>query len=115
LILNEKDEIRESRKKTSDEIIAAAKALDINCDNIKQSLSKKRARDGLDDEYSDISNKEQDDIYKDNLDNTLSNAVNIPYSLLATSSLSVLALQSPSSISLQLTKSLLRSYTYKPA
>jgi hypothetical protein len=86
LVLNEKDEIKESRKKSSEEILAAARASDIDRDNMKRSLSQKRAVDDLDDdddEYSDISD-ERDDIHENSLDIQLSNVSN-----------SVLASQSP--------------------
>ena len=87
--MNEKDEIKESRKKSSEEILAAARASDIDRDNMKRSLSKKRAVDDLDDdEYSDISD-EGDDIHEDSLDIQLSNVSN-----------SILASQSPYSTSL---------------
>jgi hypothetical protein len=88
LVLNEKDEIKESRKKSSEEILAAARASDIDRDNMKRSLSKKRAVDDLDDdEYSDISD-EGDDIHENSLDIQLSNVSD-----------SVLASQSPYSTS----------------
>src|SRR5277367_253609 len=78
LVLNEKDEIKESRKKSSKEILAAARASDIDRDNMKRSLSQKRAVDDLDDdddEYSDISD-ERDNIHENSLDIQLSNVSN---------------------------------------
>jgi hypothetical protein len=98
--LNEKDEIKESRKKSSKEILAAARALDIDCNNIKQSLSKKQAVDDLDDdEYSDISN-EGDDIHKNSLDIQLPNVFDFVLalqSLRSTLSLQPTATSSPQS------------------
>jgi hypothetical protein len=87
--LNEKDGIKESRKKSYKEILAAARASDIDRDNMKRSLIKKRAVDNLDDdEYSDISN-EGDNIHENSLNIQLSNVSN-----------SVLESQSPYSTSL---------------
>lgn len=111
-MLNEKDKIKESKKKSSNKVIAAAKASDIDRDNMKQSLSKKRAQDRLDDEYSDISNRDKD---QDDLNRLLSNAANIPGSLSTTVSQSVVASLSTRSISPQPTTILSRLRTKTPA
>jgi hypothetical protein len=87
VILNEKDQIKESRKKSADEIEAAAKASNVDRDNMKRSISEKRARDGdSSDEYSDISSDEHDN----KLDKLISNAADILASLSSTASSSVL-------------------------
>lgn len=82
LILNEKDQMKESRKKSSNEIEAAAKASNVDRDNMKRSISEKRARDGdSSDEYSDISGNEHgSDIYNNELGGLISSTTNIPAS-----------------------------------
>jgi hypothetical protein len=117
LILNEKDQIKESRKKSSDEIEAAAKASNVDCDNMKHSISEKRARDSdSSDEYSDISgDKYNNNIHNNRLDEFISNVADIPASPLPiASSSSAPILQSPGSALLQPTTSSL-SQSHTPA
>ena len=98
VILNEKDQIKKSRKKSANEIEAAAKASNVDRDNMKRSISEKRARDGdSSDEYSDISSNEHDN----ELNELISNAADILASLLFIASSSVPTSQSLRSALLQ--------------
>jgi hypothetical protein len=108
-VLNKKDKLKEQRKKSLDEIEAAALASKIDCDNMKRSISEKRAWDGSDNEYSDISNEEQANIHNDDLGESLFNAVGILASL--STSLSSTALLSSGSASPQPTANVLRLHT----
>jgi hypothetical protein len=113
LILNEKDQIKENRKKSSDEIEAVAKASNVDCDNMKRSISEKRAQDSdSSDEYSDISDNEHgDNIHNNKLEELISNAADIPASLSSTAS-SIPISQSPrSALPQPTTLSLSRSRT----
>jgi hypothetical protein len=61
LVCNEKDSIKAAKKKSSDEIEADAKALQVDQDNMKRSYRQKRNRDGSSsDGYSDISDVDDD-------------------------------------------------------
>jgi hypothetical protein len=114
LILSEKDQIKDSRKKSSNEIEAAAKASNVDRDNMKRSISEKKARDGdSSDEYSDISGDEHgDNIHNNELEELISNATDIPASPSSTTSSSTLISQSPGSALPQpTTPSLSRSHT----
>jgi hypothetical protein len=71
LICKEKDNLKEARKKLANEIEAEARASAIDRENMKRSISEKRAQDsGSLDEYSDISNDELDDEQNEPTSNT---------------------------------------------